>query len=117
MAEGTPLTVAQVVEALELSVLAGAGALDKTVTGAQVGDLLSYIMAQGKPGHLWITIQTHANIVAVAALKDFSGIVLAGDFAPGEETVERADEEEIPLLRSKKNSFVLAGRLYALGVR
>ncbi len=87
------------------------------VTGAQVSDLLSYVMSEGKPGNLWITIQIHPNIVAVAELASLSGIIIAGGFQPEEETIVRAEEEGIALFTSQKSAFVLAGELYQLGVR
>ena len=117
MTESRAVTVARAVEALGLSVRAGDGWLDRVITGAQVGDLLSYVMAQGKAGQLWITIQTHPNIVAVAALAGLSGVAIAAGFEPEEETVARAEEENIPLLTSGESAFALAGRLYELGVR
>lgn len=111
------ITVTQAAEALELTVSAGHEAMGRGLTGALVGDLLSHIMAQGRDGQLWITIQTHPNIVAVAALAQLAGIVIADGLAPEEETRLRAEEEGIPLLLSPRSAFVLAGELYQLGVR
>lgn len=117
MAEQTQRTVAEVAQALGLTVLAGEEGLGRTVTGAQVSDLLSYVMAQGRAGDLWVTIQTHPNIIAVAALARLAGIVVAAGFDPGEETLDRADEENTPVLVSEESAFRVAGRLYELGVR
>ncbi|HEY3396611.1 MAG TPA: DRTGG domain-containing protein [Armatimonadota bacterium] len=111
------VTVAQAVEALGLTVLAGEERLDTVLTGAQVSDLLSHVMAHGKAGHLWITNQTHANIVAVAALAGLAAIVVAAGFEPEAEAVIRAEEEEMPLCTSLETAYTLAGRLYQLGVR
>jgi len=38
-------------------------------SGGYVSDLLSDVMANAKAGDLWVTLQTHQNIVAVASLK------------------------------------------------
>lgn len=111
------ISVKQAAEALELTVSAGQEAMGRGITGALVGDLLSHIMAQGRDGQLWITIQTHPNIVAVAALAQLAGIVIADGLAPEQETTLRAEEEGIPLLLSPRSAFVLAGELYQLGVR
>ena len=117
MAEPAQLSVASTAERLGLSIAASSDRLDVAITGAEVSDLLSYVIAEGKRGNLWITIQTHPNIVAVAELAGLSGIVIAGGFTPEDETVVRAEEEGIPLLTSEQSSFVLAGQLYELGVR
>jgi predicted transcriptional regulator len=74
-------------------------------------------MARGKRGHFWITNQTHANLVAVAALAGLSAIAIAGGFEPEEEAIIRAEEEDIPLLTAPESSYVLAGKLWELGVR
>ena len=111
------ITVAQAVEHLGLAVQAGETRLATPITSAQVSDLLSHVMARGKAGHFWITNQTHANIMAVAALAGLSAIAIAGGFEPEEEAVIRAEEEEIPLLTSPDEAFVLAGKLWELGVR
>jgi predicted transcriptional regulator len=111
-----PVTVAQAVEALGLTARVEAN-LGAVVTGGQVCDLLSHVMASGRRGEVWITIQTHANIVAVAALAGMAAIVIAGGFQPEAETIFRAEEEEIALLVSDESAYRLAGRLYALGVR
>jgi len=110
-------TVRQMAEALGLTVLAGSACLDRPIHGALVSDLLSYVMASGRAGDVWITIQTHANTVAVAALASLAAIVVAAGFEPGDDTLSRAEEEEIPLLMSSQPAYVLAGRLFELGVR
>ena len=40
-----------------------------------------------------------------------------GGFAPEEETIARAEEEEIALLTSSEGAYALAGQLYELVVR
>jgi predicted transcriptional regulator len=117
MTKPESVTVGTVVERLGLGVAACAERGEAEVTGAIVGDLLSYVMANGRAGNLWITIQTHPNIVAVAALAQLSGIILAGGLEPGEDTVARAEEEGLPLLTAAETTYALAGRLYELGVR
>jgi predicted transcriptional regulator len=117
MTEAASVTVASVVEALGLTVAVGEDKLAVPVTGAQVSDLLSYVISHGRQGHLWITIQTHPNIIAAAALAGLSAIVVAAGFEPEEETIDRAEEQGIALLTSKESAYTLAGRVYELGVR
>ena len=111
-----PVTVGRAAEALGLATVVSAESSGE-ISGAQVSDLLSYVMAEGKRGQVWITIQTHPNIVAVAGLAGMHAIFVAGGFAPEPETVARADEEEIGLFTSAETAYTLAGRLYELGVR
>ena len=117
MTDGTMVTLGQVAEGLDLTPCAGTADPQRPVTGAVVGDLLSHVMAKGRNGNIWITVQAHPNIVAVAALDGLAAIIIADGFEPDEDTPARAEDEEIPLYRSAESTFVLAGRLYELGVR
>ncbi|MBP8955187.1 MAG: serine kinase [Armatimonadetes bacterium] len=117
MSEHSTPTVAQVAEELGLKVCAGGHKLDSKVEGALVSDLLSFVMANGKRGQLWVTIQTHSNIVAVAVLGGLAGIIIASGFHPDEDTTGRAEEEDIPILTCDAPAYEVAGMLYELGVR
>ena len=100
----------------ELTVVAGTNGLDRKVSGGHCGDLLSEVMANAPNGCVWLTIQTHQNIVAVALLKEMAAIILTGGNEPDAETRLKADEENIPILLSRQLSYELAGQLYAGGV-
>ncbi len=102
-----------IIEGLGLKVLAQ-GDVDREVNWAYTSDLLSDVMAGAQPGDLWLTIQKHMNIVAVAKLKDLTGIVLAKGIQPSEEVVAKAEKEGIPLLISEYPLFEVCGRLYEL---
>ncbi len=90
---------------------------DKTgnrVTGGYTGDLLSDVMANAKQGDVWITRQIHQNIVAVATLKELSGIILVNSSQPAKDTLEKAIQENIPILVSDLPAFEITGRIYDL---
>lgn len=119
------MTVREVVGALGLEVLNGPDklklipqpALDKEVTGGYVSDLLSDVIAHAKTGSLWITLQTHRNIIAVATLKELAAVILVAGRTPDSETLAKAREENVLLLASQLPAFELAGRLYQMGIR
>ncbi len=117
MSHEGPVTVRQACQAMGLKVCVAGTGMDTQIDGALVSDLLSFVMANGKPGHCWITIQTHSNIVAVAVLGGLSAIIIASGFYPDEDTTGRAEEEGIPVLTSERSAYELAGELYELGVR
>jgi predicted transcriptional regulator len=108
------MTVSDVIKALGLEVVAGSAGFDREVAGGYCGDLLSDVMARAKPKDLWITIQGHQNIVAVAVLTEVAGVVVSGSVQPEQDTLERADREGVPVLRTPMNSFEVAGKLYAV---
>ena len=107
----------EVVRQLDLEVHSAAGKLDAEVTGGYVCDLLSYVMAKAKTGNLWITVQGHPNIVAVASLISLSGIVVAEGAKVEPTTIEKAEQEGVPILVTALPVYAVAGRLWALGVQ
>ncbi len=108
------MTLKQVVDALGLTVRCGTDQLGQEVTGGYAGDLLSDVIAHGTSGSIWVTMQVHANIVAVAVLKDLAGILLVQGRQPADETVKKAAEEHVVLMVSDKPAFETIGRLSAL---
>ncbi|CAO0824154.1 hypothetical protein DFAR_440006 [Desulfarculales bacterium] len=110
------VTVKDVVEALGLTVAAGAGGLECPVAGGYISDLLSDVIANAKPGAVWLTIQTHQNVVAVAMLKKLAAVILVGGRQPAKETAAKAEQKGIPVLASPEGAFELAGKLHGLGL-
>ena len=110
------LTISDLVKSFGLKIETGKDRLLEEVTGGYASDLLSDVIAHSRKGNVWITIQTHPNIVAVATMKELSGIILTGGRQPEAETIQRADQEGIPILTSPLFTFELVGRLYQMGI-
>ena len=106
----------QIVEKFSLKVVCNANKLDVEVNNGYVSDLLSDVLANSEENDLWITLQIHPNIVAIASMKGLSGIVIINGREPEEETVNKAEEKSIPIIVSQMTAFELSGRLYALGL-
>ena len=104
----------EIIEKLHLKVLTGQENLDVDVTGGYTSDLLSDVIANSKQGNLWITLQIHQNIIAVAKLKDLAGIIIVNNREPDDDTLEKAREENVPLLGSEEMAFEVSGKLYDL---
>ncbi len=111
------MTLTDLAASLELRVFTAGIPLDRPVLGGYASDLLSDVIGRGRKGDLWVTMQIHPNIVAVAVLKDLAGIVLVGGREPAPETVEQAEREKVPVLGTRLGAFELAGRLYGLGLK
>jgi len=108
------MTLRELAETLELKVLAGAPEMGRKVAGGYASDLMSNVMANAEKGDVWITVQIHQNIVAVASLKELAGIIISNGRAPEGDTVEKAEKESVPIMVSGLTSFELAGRIYEL---
>jgi serine kinase of HPr protein (carbohydrate metabolism regulator) len=111
------VTVNDLIGSLPLTVVAGHDRLTAQVTGGYVSDLLSNVMGFATPGSVWVTMQGHQNVVAVASLAGLAAVVVAGGVAPEPETVAKAEAEGIVLLTTSLTSFELVGQLYRSGVK
>ncbi|NLG28569.1 MAG: serine kinase [Chloroflexi bacterium] len=109
-------TVQEIVDALSLEVAAGRERLDRPVTGGYASDLLSCVMAKAQPGNVWITLQAHMNVVAVAALLDLACVIVTEGAQPSPEMLDKADERGIALLLSAASTFEVVGALARLGI-
>ncbi|MBN2789230.1 MAG: serine kinase [Candidatus Delongbacteria bacterium] len=108
------MNLKEVVEKINLKVISGE--LDKEVSGGYSSDLLSDVIANAEEDNIWITLQTHINIVAVANLKGLSAIILINNRQPEDTTLQKAIEENITILSTELQTFELVGKLYELGI-
>lgn len=106
----------EVIEKLNLEII-NKGNLELEVSKGIVSDLLSYVMGYAKEGDLWITIQTHMNVIAVASLCKVSAVIISSNLEIGEDVINKAIEENLTILRSPYSSYELVGKLYSLGIR
>lgn len=108
------MTVSELIDKLGLKVYGGSQGLENEITGGYVSDLLSDVMGKSDAGQVWITLQTHKNVMAIASLKDLAAIILVNNYQPEEDTLEQSNEEGIPLLGTDMDTFQVAGKLYEL---
>jgi hypothetical protein len=108
------MTLKDVVERLHFSIRTGEDRLDQALTGGYASDLLSDVIANSKAGNVWVTMQTHVNIVAVAVLKELAAIIIVQGRQPAEDTIKKAKEEKVVLLVSDMPAFETVGRIYKL---
>lgn len=104
----------QIKTKLNLKIFCAEESLDNEVVGAYTSDLLSDVMANSKEKNIWITLQVHLNIVAIAKLKELTGIIIVNGRKPDPDTLKKAEEEKCPLFSTEKNAFEISGELYQL---
>ena len=86
-------------------------------TSGYASDLLSCVMAGAKKDGVWITLQSHDNIVAVAALLELSAVIITEDAQPEISTIARAVAKNITLLSTPQSTFEIVGKLWDIGLR
>lgn len=108
------MNITDIIKALDLKILSGHNGLSNEVRGGYVSDLLSDVIGNAKEGEIWITLQTHQNIIAVASLKDISAIIIVKGAVPEADTIVKSNKENIPVLSTGLDSFNITGRLFEL---
>lgn len=84
--------------------------LNNPITGIYCGDLLSLVMANAQEGNVWITIQSHINVVAVASLIGLAAIIVVEGNPVDPDVIEKADEEGIAVFTTKNSAYDIASR-------
>ncbi|MDD4084203.1 MAG: serine kinase [Acholeplasmataceae bacterium] len=107
----------KIVEALDLMVATKNADLGAEVSGGYASDLLSNVMGQAKTDMLWITMQGHQNIAAVAALLGLSAVIVAGGSHVEKDALEKAERNSVVILTTDLPAYEVIGRIYALGVK
>ncbi len=108
------MQVKELVEKLNLKILSGENGLDREIDGCYISDLLSDVMGNAMEGDIWITLQTHKNVMAVASLKELACIILVKDLVPNTETIDQSNEEALPILQTSLPTYEIAGLVYNL---
>lgn len=107
------MKVKDLADKLGMKVLAGEDGLDKEILGGYTGDLLSWVMSHASKGDVWVTVQIHPNIIAVAVLLEMSAIIVPESIPVESATIEKANSEGIAILQSADSAFDLCAKIKA----
>lgn len=110
------MKVKEIMEALPLQLLTPEVSLEGEINGGYASDLLSNVMGQAQPGMVWVTMQGHQNMAAVAALIGVAAVIVAGDSPVAEDTLKKAALNEVVIFSAKMPAYEVIGRLYELGI-
>jgi len=111
------MQVKDILTILDLKIFGGSQGLDREITGGYTSDLLSDVMGHADNGRMWITLQTHKNVIAIASLKELAAVILIKGFEPDTDMLAQAEEEGIPVLGTSNQAFEITGKLYNLLTR
>ena len=108
------MKVSELVIQLGLKIHGGNNGLDREITGGYTSDLLSDVMGHANAGKIWITLQTHKNVMAIASLKELAAIVIVKGYEPEADMLLQSDIEEVPVLGTTEEAFEISGKIYRL---
>ncbi len=111
------MKIEQIANELNLQQITQSPLSDAEVKTGYVSDLLSNVMGQADENYIWVTMQGHPNIAAIASLLSLSAVVVAGGAPVEDETIAKANENSISIFKTELSSFEVSGRLYTLGIK
>lgn len=79
-------------------------------------DLLSWVLAHGKQGMAWCSVQTHVNVIAVAVLMEMACVILVEGVQPEEASLKKAELEGMPILATDKTAYEVCVLMGQAGV-
>jgi predicted transcriptional regulator len=105
----------EVIEKANLKVLTNVETRD--VKGVFISDMLSDVMTGADAGNLWLTVQTHTNIVSAANLVDLAAVVITSGKELPQATIELANRYHVVILSTPLKTFELATKLMGIGLK
>jgi len=110
------VTLREVKEILDAEVIVGHDQLGLEIKEAGCADLLSDVLFYCKAGCLLLTGLTNPQIIRTADVLDIAAVIVVRGKCPSPETIQLAEELQIPILTTKYILFESVGRLYAKGI-
>lgn len=110
------MKVRDLMELLNAESVVAEGDLDADVTCGYACDLLSWVLAHGKKGMAWATVQTHVNVIAVAVLMEMACVILAEGNQLEPASLQKASDEGLAVLATDKTAYEVCGLMMQAGV-
>lgn len=90
--------------------------LDRAVKGAFAADLMSDVLASIHPEAVLVTGLCNPQVIRTAQMADVAAIILVRGKNPPIETINLANQEEIPIISTPFGMFEVCGRIHHAGV-
>lgn len=87
---------------------------DVEITDCYIGDMLSVVMSKAPEGAIWLTVQTNINITAVSVLAGIACVVVIEGLEPDMNTIQKAEEQNVNILKTEKSAYELAKEISQL---
>lgn len=110
------MKVIELMELLDAKCLTPDANLEAEISCGYSCDLLSWVLAHGKAGMAWCTVQTHVNVIAVSVLMEMACVILVEGVEPEEASLKKAIDEEMPILATNKTAYEICVLMGKAGV-
>ena len=110
------MNLIEIIELVDGTILTMDANLNINIHGGYGADLMSDVLAASQPDAVLLTGLTNPQVVRTAQMADFCAIIFVRGKQPQQETLEIADQENMPLITSPLGMFELCGRLHKAGL-
>ena len=110
------MTVRELMDKIDAVCLNPEANLDVEISCGYSCDLLSWVLAHGKAGMAWCTVQTHVNVIAVSVLMEMACVIMVEGVQPEEASLKKAVDEEMPILATAKTAYEVCVLMGQAGV-
>ncbi len=110
------MTVRELMGTIDAVCLNPEANLDAEISCGYSCDLLSWVLAHGKAGMAWCTVQTHVNVIAVSVLMEMACVIMVEGVQPEEASLKKAIDEEMPILATSKTAYEVCVLMGQAGV-
>lgn len=108
------MTVAEMRDKVGLKVLGKIH--DREIEGVFISDMVSDAMAWASAASIWITTQTHKNVIAAANLVDIAAIIFPRGKSVTQDVLDLAEKVEMTLFTTEDDTYALAKKLNEAGL-
>jgi predicted transcriptional regulator len=110
------LSIDKLVEILGADIILDNGWLRGDISTVYGSDLMSDILSYSKPNSILLTGLINPQTIRTAEMVEIAVICFIHGKHPHKETLELAQQNEIPLLKTGLSMFEACGKLYAAGL-
>ncbi len=108
------MTAENISKELDFQILSDGNTNSQNISGVFCCDLLSLAMSKLPANSAWVTVMGNVNTLAVASLTEASCIIVAENIQPDENTIKKAQEQNIMVMKSPYPVFETANMVYKL---
>lgn len=116
LVKGIQMKIKEILEISEGKLLTSRTDLEMEAKGAFAADLMSDVLASIQPDAVLLTGLCNPQVVRTALIADVKAVIFVRGKDPVVETIELADQENIPLISSPFGLYELSGRLFQAGL-
>jgi len=107
------MTLREIMHLLQAELICGESHLDDNIEFAGGSDLMSDVLAFGKPGILLLTGLSNSQSVRTADIIEAKAIIYVRGKKPDPEGIKLAEEKDIPILLTDFMMYTACGLLYS----